>query len=97
MVIEQMCISDVIEMQTTTQQIQDAIIGRDVHELDRLRLIIRADRTTLKAKLDAMPESDRSKDFNRCVVECLYDASVSLSTAVAMASEVMMDAGSVGG
>ncbi len=88
MVIEQMCINDV---QTTTRQIQNAISDGNVGELDRLRVLIRADRIKLKDTIDAMPESDRAKDLNRCIVENLYDASIALSTAAAMASAIIMD------
>jgi len=88
MVIEQMCINDV---QTTTRQIQNAISDGNVGELDRLRVILRVDRIKLKDTIDAMPESDRAKDLNRCIVENLYDASIALSTAAAMASAIIMD------
>ena len=88
MVIEQMCINDV---QTTTRQIQNAISDGNVGELDRLRVILRVDRIKLKDTIDAMPESDRAKDWNRCIVENLYDASIALSTAAVMASAIIMD------
>ncbi len=88
MVIEQMCIIDV---QTTTRQIQNAISDGNVGELDRLRVILRVDRIKLKDTIDAMPESDRAKDLNRCIVENLYDASIALSAAAVIASAIITD------
>ena len=93
MVIEQMCINDV---QTTTRQIQNAISDGNVDELDRLRVLIRADRRKLEDILDAMPKSDRAKDFNRCIVENLYDASIALSAAATIASTALSVSATLG-